>query len=1129
MFRAEQSRAEQSRAEQSRAEQSRAKPTPRSVWYLIRIFPFFTFAMFSFIVFAQPGNVISWQKISALQGNFTLNLDANDRFGGAVTRIGDLNGDGVPEIAVGAPQDDDGETDAGAVYVLFIDSTGWVDSSLKISDLSGGFAGGLKINDNFGFSLAGIGDINGDGTEDLAIGAPFDKDSALDAGAIYVLFLDADGSVAGYQKISDSLGDFDSNLDAQDYFGYSLAATSDWNGDGRAELLVGAPGDDDAAGQSGAIYIVFIGSDGKVDSTEKICKTCGGWSPAGIGAWSFFGASVADMGDLNGDGNPEIAVSPLSDQDSLISAGAVYVIFLSAKYAVQKHQKISLLNGDFDGELKAFDHFGIGLTNIGDQNGDSVNDLAAGVPFEEEFYDDVGGVYILFLDSTGKVDSNVLISSKMGGYPLWLDSYDNFGISVANIGDVDGNGVDDFVAGAHGCDDGGNGTGAVWIMWLDPDSTCSGDFQCGYIQGEVVVDFDAQCDYDVSTEMLAGSKLISARGDTLIRHVFSDTNGIYSFMLPPGDYEVSYNYRPGDTLCDTTYLLSVVSGDTVFQNFFLHSTHHCEVTIVPMPFVWTGTCADGTPFIGPCPGNTFAGGFCIENTGTCNVRNRANPPGPALMRVTLDPAMDFVSTIGTFCNWGILAPAFAGAWGTATGNINTFQYVFPAWPNPPLCGLPPNLPGGLNGMCCVQFNGVVCGQPGSGCLIGTPVNPAYGVIYQFFYAECGCGPACTDTVVFQTDAHFFPYNCACDPNFKAVAPKGCGISGYIENQELTYIINFENVGAGPATNVVIRDTFDTDLDYYTISVDSSSHEITDTVFSGNILEITFDSILLPAKMMNYYGNKGWVMITVSPQPFLSDHTAISNRASIIFDDWEPIITNTVTNKIYDNLDIAVVISDPDTLYYGFGPFETDTLFSATTGGVPPLSYLWDPGTIADTLDSLIISPEDTTYFTLSVTDSVGCIAVDKVEIIVIDVHCGVTADSVYICWEEVETHCVDSQSVWLLLSAGAELGPCEFDKKPDDSLVQETRAGSNRLYFTSFPNPFRDFLTIRVYSGMTKEIKLELTDVYGKFIRTLFTGFVNSGTITEIRIDMNDNASGFYLAKLSSGESVLSTRKILKN
>ena len=213
------------------------------------------------------GTVERHQKISDTAGDFTGELGNFDFFGRSVAALGDLDDDGVTDLAVGAEGDDDGGDDRGAVWVLFLNADGTVKDDQKISDTEGGFTGRLDNSDFFGRSVATLGDVDGDGVPDLAVGAEGDDDGCpmtrpdCNRGAVWVLFLNTDGTVKRHQKISDTEGGFKGRLDNSDFFGRSMAALGDslgdFNGDGVTDLAVGASGDDDGGQDRGAVWLLF--------------------------------------------------------------------------------------------------------------------------------------------------------------------------------------------------------------------------------------------------------------------------------------------------------------------------------------------------------------------------------------------------------------------------------------------------------------------------------------------------------------------------------------------------------------------------------------------------------------------------------------------------------------------------------------------------------------------------------------------------------------------------------------------------------------------------------------------------------------------------------------------------------
>src|SRR5690606_5094582 len=155
-------------------------------------------------------------------GGFTGTLEDGDTFGSAITSLGDLDGDGAPDLAVGAVGDDDGGANRGAVWVLFMNANGTVRAHQKVSDTEGGFTGALDNSDRIGRAVASLGDLDGDGVPDLAVGATGDDDGGNARGAVWVLFMNANGTVRAHQKVSSTEGGFTGVLDDLDQFGHAV-------------------------------------------------------------------------------------------------------------------------------------------------------------------------------------------------------------------------------------------------------------------------------------------------------------------------------------------------------------------------------------------------------------------------------------------------------------------------------------------------------------------------------------------------------------------------------------------------------------------------------------------------------------------------------------------------------------------------------------------------------------------------------------------------------------------------------------------------------------------------------------------------------------------------------------------
>jgi hypothetical protein len=188
--------------------------------------------------------------------------------------------DGVTDLGVGTPGDDDGGSDRGAVWVLFLRTDGHVDHTQKISASEGGFDTDtfLDNGDAFGTAVAFTGDLDLNGITDLVTGAPFDDDGGPDRGAVWILFMNSDGTVKATQKISASEGDLGIPLVNSDRFGTAVAGIGDLDGQRSTDLVVGIPFDDDGGIDKGAIEVLFIDN---VD-TRNQCERFGIFRLLGI-------------------------------------------------------------------------------------------------------------------------------------------------------------------------------------------------------------------------------------------------------------------------------------------------------------------------------------------------------------------------------------------------------------------------------------------------------------------------------------------------------------------------------------------------------------------------------------------------------------------------------------------------------------------------------------------------------------------------------------------------------------------------------------------------------------------------------------------------------------------------------
>ena len=406
-------------------------------------------------------------------GGFRIDgIDADDFSGFSVSGAGDVNGDGVDDVIVGAANaDPDDTSEAGESYVVF----GKADSaSIDLGALgSGGFRiDGIDADDKAGFSVSGAGDVNGDGLDDVivgAIGADPDDDSL--AGESYVVFGKADSNPVELASLeTDQRGFRIDGIDANDFSGLSVSGAGDVNGDGLDDVIVGAyladPGGNSNAGES---YVVF----GKVDSASVNLDTLGtgGFRIDGIDASDFSGRSVSGAGDINGDGLDDVIVGAYgAGPNGNSRAGESYVVFGKADSASIDLGVLGSGGFRIDG-VDAEDFLGFSVSGAGDVNGDELDDVIVGAfGAGPDGNPRAGESYVVF----GKADSASIDLGALGSGGFRIDGVnaeDYSGFSVSGAGDVNGDGLDDVIIGAFGAYSGGNSTaGESYVVFGKADS-----------------------------------------------------------------------------------------------------------------------------------------------------------------------------------------------------------------------------------------------------------------------------------------------------------------------------------------------------------------------------------------------------------------------------------------------------------------------------------------------------------------------------------------------------------------------------------------------------------------------------------------------------------------------------------
>jgi FG-GAP repeat len=427
------------------------------------------------IASALPGAGTAWdQPVQLQQANVRVRGAAeDDRLGWSVAGVGDVNGDRRLDVAVGAPFSANNErASSGSAHVLYGPFASAADLDVGAPGVRGFRIDGAAEGDFASGSIAAA-DVNGDRRSDLLIGSPeTDNLEREQSGSVYVVF---GGARSGQLDLATLTAGFRiDGAETGDQTGWSVGRAGDVNGDGRADMVVGAPlADSNDRIESGSAFVVL--GKGSADGIDLSFSPSVRLRLDGADTRERAGWSVAGAGDVNGDKRPDVVVgAPWANPNGRFFAGSAYVVFGQAASTT-----IDLaapggsgfrIDGPTDGDI-VFGGVGWSVSGAGDVNGDGRADVIVGFPFYDAGQrEDSGAAFVVF----GKETPAPVDLASLGNRGFRIDGAragDLAGASVAALGDVNFDGRADLLVGAEQADNNGReDSGSVYIVYGKKDA-----------------------------------------------------------------------------------------------------------------------------------------------------------------------------------------------------------------------------------------------------------------------------------------------------------------------------------------------------------------------------------------------------------------------------------------------------------------------------------------------------------------------------------------------------------------------------------------------------------------------------------------------------------------------------------
>ncbi|MEM7155850.1 MAG: Ig-like domain-containing protein [Myxococcota bacterium] len=455
----------------------------------------------TYVVFGQnsfPAGPLDLGAVGGSVPGISFMGSTGDVSGYAIGGGGDFNGDGLADLIVGARGHNGSR---GSTYVIYgHPQLGGSDVPLYAVELmyGTGNASGLVFrgessSDSSGFSVANAGDVNGDGLDDLLIGAPYADPNGSASGRTYVVFGGQHSPIAAWVDLDTvAQGNGGVAIDGEngsDYSGYTVDGAGDVNGDGFADVLIGAPWADPNGNSSGRTYVVYGAEDfgtGPI-SLADVAAGLGGFALDGENAYDYAGRGLSRAGDVDGDGRSDILVGAPGYDGPSSASGRSYIVLGQETVAASPIALADIVSGAggivLDG-ISGNNDTGRSVDALGDLNGDGLDDVLVSADRRGPVSEPLAGTSMVVFggDDPGLTTEPGILASVdgawEGGFTLEGENAgDRASYALSGIGDVNGDGVPDIGVGAPYADQAGTNAGRAYVAFGDP---AQGSYHVGY-------------------------------------------------------------------------------------------------------------------------------------------------------------------------------------------------------------------------------------------------------------------------------------------------------------------------------------------------------------------------------------------------------------------------------------------------------------------------------------------------------------------------------------------------------------------------------------------------------------------------------------------------------------------------